>query len=38
MKSFLEHFCPEKLLYVDGSPEKRVMQVLQKLAQIRKPS
>lgn len=35
IKSFVEHFWPEKLCYIEGSLEDRLEQVLKKLEEIR---
>lgn len=35
VRSFVEHFWPEKLLLVDGSVKKRVSQVIKKLKELK---
>ncbi len=34
--SFVEHFCPQKLFFVEGGVEERVAQVMSKLEKMRK--
>lgn len=38
IRSFVEHFWPEKLLFVEGEPEARLEQVELKLGDMRKQS